>query len=72
MDTDMSSLELMTERKEKPKAKDATKLPGGGKLGKFWTHCKSRRKCRNSPYDRLLINPVLRADYCTNCNTKGV
>ena len=40
-----------------------TKLLGGGKLGHFWCTCKFFRKCRGSPYNRLLINPVLRGDY---------
>ena len=43
--------------------RDRAKLPGGGKIGYFWAHCKSERKCGRPPYDRLLTNPVLRADY---------
>ena len=54
----------MTGRKEAPKVKNATKLPGGGKLGKFCDNCKTMRRCARSPYDRLLGNPILRMDYC--------
>ena len=38
-------------------------LEGGSRLGNFWDHCKSERRCSKPPYDRLLTNPVLRADY---------
>ena len=38
-------------------------LPGGTKLGIFWMGCKNNRRCGRPPYDRLLTNPVLRADY---------
>ena len=55
----------MEGRKAVPKQRDLTLLPGGGKLGVFWTNCKAKRKCRRQPYDRLLTNPVLRADYRT-------
>ena len=62
----------MTGRKGIPKAKDVTKLPGGSKLGRFWDNCKSERKCRRPPYDRLLVNPVLRADYLTNTSARAI
>ena len=57
------ALELMTGRKETPKVMNATRLPGGVKLGKFWNNCKSMRKCRKPPYDRLLCNTVLSRAY---------
>ena len=49
------------------------RLPGGGpKVGTFWMHCKGGRRCRRPPYDRLLANPVLRADYrCHRSDTGG-
>ena len=43
--------------------RDQAELPGGGKLGLFWNNCKHNRMCGRPPYDRLLDNPVLRADY---------
>lgn len=58
-------LELMKGRNSAPMHRDPAKLPGGGKLGKFWHNCKSRGRCVRPPYDRLLSNPVLRADYRT-------
>ena len=45
-----------------PKSRDPTMLEGGTKLGIFWSQCKYKKKCRSPPYDRLLTNPVLRAD----------
>ena len=56
-------LKLMEGREKAPKARDATELPGGGKLGWFWQDCKSRNRCGRPPYVRLLTSPVLRADY---------
>ena len=53
----------MESRERPPKQDDTTGLPGGGKLGWFWGNCKNERKCGRSPYDRLLTNPVLKADY---------
>ena len=32
-------------------------------LGLFWECCKKLRKCAEAPFDQLLNNPVLRADY---------
>ena len=57
------ALRLMGDRTRPPKVMDPMELPGGGKLGRFWANCKERNGCVNSPYDRLLTNPVLRADY---------
>ena len=58
-----STLELMKNRDAVPKYDDRTELPGGTKLGIFWKDCKSPRRCERPPYGRLLINPVLKADY---------
>ena len=58
-----SALKLMKGREKAPRFADTTVLPGGNNFGVFWQDCKSRRRCGRSPYDRLLINPVLRADY---------
>ena len=57
-----SALKWMEGREKAPTARDITKLPGGGKLGLFWHSCKTKRKCNRPPFDRLLMNPVLRAD----------
>ena len=54
----------MEGRNRAPKYNDTTELPGGGKLGFFWKKCKRQRRCGRPPHDRLLICPVLRADYC--------
>ena len=61
--TDTSAVRLMECRKQAPKFHDATKLPDVSKLGRFWADCKSLRRCGRPPYDRLLTNPFLRADY---------
>ena len=58
-----SALEFMLRKEQPPMQRDARKLPGGGTLGRFWNHCKIDRKWERPPYDRLLINPVLRDDY---------
>ena len=51
-------------RAEPPKDTKQERVPSGGpRVGMFWAHCKSRRKCGRSPYDRLLTSPVLRTDY---------
>ena len=71
--TQPSALKLMEGRERAPKWGDTTvttELPDGCKLESFWKECKSRRKCERPPYDRLLINPVLRADYCTTTTTR--
>ena len=66
------ALAWMEGRAKAPKRRDDTRLPAGGPMvGMFWHHCKSQRKesenrerrCGKPPYDRLLDNPVLRADY---------
>ena len=62
------SLELMAARREAPKAKDTAKLPGGGKLGLFWSNCKLRSVCSRPPYNRLLGNHVLRTAYRDHTN----
>ena len=59
-------MDILRGRKRVPKCNDLTEPPGRGKLGRFWHNCKTRRKCGRPPYDRLLTNPVLRADYHTN------
>ena len=53
----------MESREKAPNRADPTDLPGGGKLGCFWSECKCRKRCENFPYERLLTNSVLRADY---------
>ena len=63
--TQPSALKLMEGRERAPKKRDTTELPDGSKLGLFWMECKRLRRCGRSPYDRLLNNPVLRADYRT-------
>ena len=62
---ELLNLRWMRDRSHPPKSKsrDQTILDGGSKLGIFWSNCKSRKRCSQSPYDRLLSNPVLRADY---------
>ena len=57
------ALRLMSGRTHPPTARDPTILAGGSRLGQFWRHCKHHRRCTRSPYDRLLTNPILRADY---------
>ena len=49
-----------------PKLDEATPSGGGPRVGRFWHNCKSSSKCVRAPYDRLLTNPVLRADYRTH------
>ena len=53
----------MEAKKTAPTARDITALPGGSKLGNFWVVCKREKRCMRSPCERLLLNPVLRADY---------
>ncbi len=57
------ALGWMEGRKRTPKGSESTKLSGGTKVGQFWQNCKWRRLCGRPPYDRLLNNPVLGADY---------
>ena len=56
----------MEGRGRAPKHRNTTKLPDGTELGRFWSDCKVKRRCGRPPYDRLLVNPVLRADYRSN------
>ena len=59
-------LRWMEGRAEALKRTDEMRMPGAGgglRVGPFWDHCKYESRCRRSPYDRLLNNPVLRADY---------
>ena len=56
-------MEVMKGRERVPAVRDQTLLPGGGKLGEFWKKCKSEKRCERTPYDRLLTNPLLKADY---------
>ena len=58
-----SALRWMEGRKDAPKHGDPAELPGASMLWTFWMHCKYSKRCGRPPYDRLLINPVLRADY---------
>ena len=54
----------MEDREQPPTVNDKTRLSGVGPLvGRFWVECKVEWKCIKAPYDRLLTNPVLRADY---------
>ena len=48
-----------------PKKRDTAELSSGAQVGSFWMHCKAMaiRRCGTPPYDRLLANAVLRADY---------
>ena len=59
----VSAMGWMEGSTEPPKWNDTTPMAGAGKLGRFWLDCKRERKCGRPPYDRLLDNPVLRADY---------
>jgi hypothetical protein len=35
----------------------------GSPMGCFWMNCKSKKKCDNQPYKKLLENQVLKNDY---------
>ena len=59
---ELPSLRWMRNRSQPPPYRDETVLDGGAKLGNFWSDCKRRKRCAKYPYDRLLTNPVLRAD----------
>ena len=72
---DLPALRWKANQPYPPKAKDHTMLDGGVKLGWFWSDCKHNKRGAKTPYDRLLTNPVLRADYlaakfCGRC-TRG-
>ena len=60
---ELPALRLMRDRTHPPRSRDTTILDGGTKLGPFWSDCKRKKRCTRPPYDRLLANPVLRADY---------
>ena len=52
----------MKGKTEPPRQRDRLKLPNDGPMvGMFW----HRRRCERPPYDKLLSNSVLRADYHT-------
>ena len=70
--TQPSTLVLMKNRDTVPRSEDSTELPGATKLGIFWKDCKSRRRCVRPPYDRLLTNSVLRADYCSISSAREI
>ena len=55
----------MGDRTQPPKYKCQTILEGGARLGMFWSDCKNRKGCKlmRYPYNQLLTNPVLKADY---------
>ncbi len=58
------ALGWMQGRDAAPKMREAAeRLSSGTNIGRFWNNCKSERRCRMRPYERLLTNPVLRADY---------
>ena len=66
--TERFTLRWMAYRQKPPRYRDNAELPGLGKVnvGAFWHDCKCKGMFRRPPYDRLLGNPVLRADYCTH------
>ena len=69
---ELPTLRWMGDRAHAPKSNDQTMLEDGARLGCFWSRCKYRKKCMKPPYDRLLTNPVLRADYrCSVSVTRG-
>ncbi len=61
--SELPALRWMGDNGHPPKHKNPTVLDGGARLGRFWAHCKWERRCTKPPYDRLLTNPVLKADY---------
>ena len=60
-----SALLWMGTREGAPKRQETADLPGGSNTGNFWHDCKMLKRCGRPPYDRLLANPILRADYRT-------
>ena len=60
---ELPALRWMGCRVQPPTCRDQTLLEGGIRLGIFWNNCKHRKRCARSPYDRLLVNPVLKVDY---------
>ena len=65
MSCTVPALKWMGDRTQPPRHRDPTRLDGGAKLGIFWKNCKCKQRCSEVPYNRLLINPVLKADYRT-------
>jgi hypothetical protein len=61
--TEWVSLAWMESSEHPPKQQNSDLLPGGGKLGTYWKNCKNNRRCGRAPHNRLLVNPILRADY---------
>ena len=54
----------MEGRTKHPKQRVTTRLPGGGSMvGRFWSDCKTERRCSGPPYARLLDNVVLGTEY---------
>ena len=63
---------FMADQTAPPKQGDQTVLEGGAMVGRFWTECKRDKRCTRPPYDELLTNPVLKADYHNSRNdTRG-
>ena len=66
------ALGWMEGRAEPPKVREGARLPGERPvLWRFWMDCKSKRRCGRAPYDRLLSNPMLRADYRVQGAARG-
>ena len=57
------ALRWMGDRTHPPRFMEQTILDGGARLGMFWSGCKTKKRCTAPPYNRLLTNSVLRADY---------
>ena len=55
--------ELLREKEVPSQGKNDTKFTDGVSKGWFWNGCKIGNKCYKAPYDRLLTNPVFRADW---------
>ena len=56
-----------------PRVSEKACLGGGARIGGFWHNSKRRHRCTRAPYDRLLCNAVLRADYrCAHSGTNGI
>ncbi len=61
--TEPPALRWMGKRIHLPNMRDPTVLEGVTRLGMFWNCCQTTKRCTKPPYDRLLTNPVLKADY---------
>ena len=66
---ELPALMLMRDRTHPPRYSDTTVLEGGARIGRFWNKCKRDKRCTRPPYDELLTNRVLRADY--RCSFRG-